>query len=280
MPHRFKIVSMLDMERLDLGNVVSAAAYLNAVSAEFRLLVQLMRLGQIPPQRLPEHTRVWTLKNLEKIAEFGQSQQIHALERMARRTFDTALQVLARPVADPAELDDLSRSCSGVAQQVTDELSGRKLYTLAGRHSTYFEEPAPFGDKVEDAFPAASFDIQEAAKCRALGRWTACVMHVMRAMEVGLSALANHYDVVLDANWNQVLNQIELRTREIGKRSHGAEAEQWAAEAATHLRFVKNAWRNHAMHPLEKYDEERAVQIFESCRSFMHHLAGKLAECE
>lgn len=31
------------------------------------------------------------------------------------------------------------------------------------------------------------------------------------------------------------------------------------------------------MHPLERYDEERAVQIFENTRSFMQHLAGKLA---
>ena len=44
---RFQIVSMLDMERLELGNIVSAAAYLNAVGGEFRLLVQMMRHGKM-----------------------------------------------------------------------------------------------------------------------------------------------------------------------------------------------------------------------------------------
>ena len=275
---RFQIVSMLDMERLELGNIVSAAAYLNAVGGEFRLLVQMMRHGKIPPQRLQEHTKIWTLKSLENVVDFAQNQQIHALERMARRTFDTALEFLARPLADPAGLDDLSSSCSGVAQQVVDELSVRKLYTLSGRHSKYLEEPAPFGNKVEDSFPSASFDIEEAAKCRALGRWTASVMHLMRVMEAGLSSLARHYGIAHEANWNQTLNQIEARSREVGKRSHGAEAEQWAAEAATHLRFVKNAWRNHAMHPSEKYDETRAVAIFDSTRAFMAHLATRLSE--
>ncbi len=70
---------------------------------------------------------------------------------------------------------------------------------------------------------------------------------------------------------NKTLNEIEAKTREVGRRSQGAEAEQWAAEAATHLRFVKNAWRNQAMHPRHTYDEERAVTIFESARSFMQH---------
>jgi hypothetical protein len=75
-----------------------------------------------------------------------------------------------------------------------------------------------------------------------------------------------------------VLNQIEVKTREVGKRTHGPVAEQWAAEAATHLRFIKNAWRNHAMHPRQVYDEERAVAIFENSRSFMQHLSENLTE--
>lgn len=103
-------------------------------------------------------------------------------------------------------------------------------------------------------------------------------MHLMRVMETGLLTLARHYGVDHQANWNQTLNQIEARSREVGKRSHGAETEQWAAEAATHLRFVKNAWRNHAMHPSEKYDEQRAVAIFDHCRAFMQHLAPELSQ--
>lgn len=127
-------------------------------------------------------------------------------------------------------------------------------------------------------FPSASYDIAEAGKCIALGRWTAVVMHSMRVLDVGLTALARQYGLEADRNWNQTLNQIEAKTREVAKRTHGDEGEQWAAEAATHLRFVKNAWRNHAMHPKEKYDEERAVAIFEHSADFMKHLAKKLSE--
>ncbi|UXU74322.1 MULTISPECIES: hypothetical protein [unclassified Paracoccus (in: a-proteobacteria)] len=168
---------------------------------------------------------------------------------------------MAVPVVGATVLEELRRHCVSLAQTIIDELSGRKLYTLDRRHAIWFDDPSPFGAVVEDAFPSACFDIREAAKCRAVGRWTACVMHLMRVMEAGLGALAHHHDVPADANWNQVINQIEARIREVGKRSHGPEAEQCAAEAATHLRFVKNAWRNHAMHRFEKYDEERAASI-------------------
>jgi hypothetical protein len=97
-------------------------------------------------------------------------------------------------------------------------------------------------------------------------------------LEIGLRALAANLQVSADGNWNTTLNQIESKAREVSKRTHGADAEQWMAEAGAHLRFVKNAWRNHAMHPTEKYDEARADAIFSSARSFMLHLAQRLAE--
>lgn len=275
---RFCLMSLCDVERLDLCTILAAAAYLNAVASECSVHAKVIRQGVAAPARLPDHTRTWTLKSLERIGDFARDWQMAGLERSAARAFDMALPLLAAPLADAAALDDLNRHCALVAQALIDELSGRKLYTLDARHAPWFDDPSPFGTEVEDAFPSACFDIEEAAKCRALGRWTASVMHVMRVMEIGLTALARHHGIEHQANWNQTLNQIEAQSRQVGRRSHGAEAEQWAAEAATHLRFVKNAWRNHAMHPSEKYDEHRAVHIFEHCRAFMRHLATSLAE--
>ncbi len=276
--NRFIVMSLYDMERLEVGNVVAAAAYLNAVASEYSMYAKMIRQGLVPPTGLSEHTRIWTLKSIERVRDFARAWQIAALERSAMRAFDMAPPLLAAPVAGATALEDLNRQCALLSQLTIDELSGRKLYTLDRRHASWFENPSPFGDKVEDAFPSAVFDIEEAAKCRALGRWTASVMHLMRVLETGLAALAQHYGVEKQANWNQTLNQIEASTREVGKRTHGAEAEQWAAEAAAHLRFVKNAWRNHAMHPSEKYDEQHAVAIFDNCRGFMSHLAEKLTE--
>ena len=158
-----------------------------------------------------------------------------------------------------------------------DELEARLLFAFPPSSARYFSTDPLFGECVEDEFPDVSYDIAEAGKCRALGRWTATVMHLMRVLESGLAALAKHLDVPSGENWNSVLGAIEGKLREVRRKVDGREEEQWAAEAGVHLRFIKNAWRNHAMHPLERYDEERAVQIFENTRSFLQHLAGKLA---
>lgn len=165
-----------------------------------------------------------------------------------------------------------------VVHAFMDEMRARLVFVMPSKHAEFYDHAFPFGETVDEAFPSVAFDVAEAAKCRSLSRWTACVMHVMRVLETGLGALADHFGVEANDNWNTVLNQIEAKAREVGKRIHGKEEEQWAAEAGVHLRFIKNAWRNHAMHPLEKYDEERAVAIFDNARSFMQHLAGRLAE--
>lgn len=73
-------------------------------------------------------------------------------------------------------------------------------------------------------------------------------------------------------------DEIESKLRAISKSTHGAEDEQWAAEAASHFRAIKNGWRNHAMHGRSFYDEERSTEIFEAVRSLMRNLADRLSE--
>jgi len=50
------------------------------------------------------------------------------------------------------------------------------------------------------------------------------------------------------------------------------------AEAATQFRFIKNAWRNHAMHARATYDETQAREIYNSVGAFLRQLANHLRE--
>jgi len=86
-----------------------------------------------------------------------------------------------------------------------DELEARLLFAFPPSSARYFSTGPLFGECVEDVFPDVSYDITEAGKCRALGRWTATVMHLMRVLESGLAALAKHLDVPSGENWNSVL---------------------------------------------------------------------------
>jgi hypothetical protein len=274
-------VSLQEMLHLP-PKTIHAMGYISACCAEWKLWSQLLQNAQqlqLKPLSLDPKTCAMFLHHCEVLEEAAKLLRLRASQAAARRAFDDGWTLLSQPIGyDAHRLSKVVNLAEHLIVVFGDEILGGPLLTLDSRHAAFFDMPEPFGRSVQDSFPSANFDISEAAKCRAVGRWTASVMHLMRVLEVGLAVLARHYDVTADSNWNKALNEIEAKTREVGRRSHGAEAEQWAAEAATHLRFVKNAWRNQAMHPQQTYDEERAIAIFESARSFMQHLSEKLSE--
>ena len=176
----------------------------------------------------------------------------------------------------------LKRNCEELRERVAHELEGKALYYISDRVDLLSEEPL-FGDDVDGAFPSAQYDISEAGRCLALKRSTACVSHLMRALEVALASLAKALGLSLSTeNWNTILNDIESEIRSRTKATHGPtwknRDEPFFAEAAAHLRFIKNGWRNHAMHARAKYTDEEAEAIYESVRSFMRHLSGRLSE--
>jgi hypothetical protein len=105
----------------------------------------------------------------------------------------------------------------------------------------------------------------------------------MRVLEVGLFALAARLDIDAKSdNWNSILNLMEKEIRSRTKETHGEDwkniDEPFFTEAATHFRFLKNGWRNHAMHARVKYTEEEADEIYRSVRALMRHLSERLCE--
>lgn len=162
------------------------------------------------------------------------------------------------------------------------ELSSRKIVSLnASESEIYADERKIFSGDAIDAFPSIEPEAQEAAKCFALGRYTAGVFHAVRALESGLNALAAELGVDIQSNWNNALNLIEKEIRSRSKSTHGQSwvvDEQFYSEAATHFRFFKNAWRNHTMHIKERYDEKRARTIIIGVADFMAHLSSRIRE--
>jgi hypothetical protein len=267
-----------DMLKIHSGTF-AALGYLSGVAADWRLWVQILQHGQAAPPVLSLEMRAQVINSCMILKETASALEMHAAEAASQRAIERCGDQLAWAGGyDAYRLSEVSELLRQLLQVFGDDLQRQWIIGLKTSELKHFKAESVFGDAVEDAFPTASYDIAEASKCRALERWTACVMHLMRVQEVGLAALARFHCLPVDKNWNTLLNQIEAKTRETTKRTHGDETEQWAAEAATHLRFVKNAWRNHAAHALSTYDEERAVAIFESTRSFMQHLATKLTD--
>lgn len=176
------------------------------------------------------------------------------------------------------DLGQITTMGSHMLASFGDELDARLLFVLSPEEARKYSAKSPFGESVEEAFPSSTREVGDAAKCLALKQWTACVVHLMRALEPALTALARSVDVEPDQNWNKALNQIDANLREISRSRHGAEDEQWASETSAHFRTIKNAWRNHAAHGRARYNEAEAVAIFDNVGFLMRTLAKRISE--
>src|ERR1019366_5282567 len=140
-----------------------------------------------------------------------------------------------------------------------------------------------FGEHVGQSFPSATFDISEAGVCLALARATASVFHLMRVLELGLTALGTKFGVSLAyTNWAPAIEQIESKIREMHKDPvwkvlpDCKEQQEFYAQSASHFGILKDAWRNYTVHARGTYTEEQATRIFDNVGDFMKTLATRL----
>jgi hypothetical protein len=150
--------------------------------------------------------------------------------------------------------------------------------------SYHFASVGPWGQQVLDNFSSASYDIEEAIKCRILGRHTACVMHLMRVCEVGLKAYGTSLNVMAQiksaqADWGSILR---IANEEIQKLNKGndptwtSDKRRFFEETHAHFHSVRVAFRNRSMHADQQYDYVRAKRIYEAVRDWVRFMAEHL----
>jgi hypothetical protein len=172
--------------------------------------------------------------------------------------------------------------------RLKDELLFPKLLVIEENKLEYFESSFPiFGAEFETGFPTAAFELDEAAKCFALGRPTAAVFHLMRIMETGIRAIADCLGTPpptkdAERNWGVMLRRIK---EELDRRT-AARPPLWGVssdkdffyEAYASLDAVRVAWRNTTMHVEKTYPEDAAEHIFGAVKGFMSALASRCDE--
>lgn len=269
----YRLVSLLDMLTFDAGELARAMQFL----AEAYRIVDRPSYNDVLFADLPEGE--WLLKNVLSVLEYCNK----AGFPMTKVTLERIPNLGEKPGC-PSSL--IAEVLGEATRRLRDEAGIHKILKLLPDRVPFYEQTTPlFGGDVANAFPSATFDISESGKCFALGRNTACVFHLMRALELGLSALGAVFGVSLaHTNWAPALDQIESKIRDMHKdpiwkaRPDCKEQQEFYAQAASHFGIFKDAWRNYTAHARGKYDEQEASDILTSVRAFMQKLSTRLHE--
>jgi hypothetical protein len=140
-----------------------------------------------------------------------------------------------------------------------------------------------FGDKVNAAFPSASDEINEANRCLAVEADTACVFHMMRAVEYAMRGLARGVGITTPAiplefqEWNSIIEQIESRTDKAPDRwpqPAKSNGRAFFRRAVSDLYAFKDDTRNILMHTRGGfYNRRDARSVVDRAREFFIRLA-------
>ncbi len=178
---------------------------------------------------------------------------------------------------------------SALEESVVNEMSTVVFLTIPFSKTDYLENKQPFGEHVFNHFSSANFDIEEAGKCFASARYTACVMHLQRVLEVALKSYATLLGAMQlittpQPSWQVVLQTTAKEIRDRNDRQNTSknwisnEEKEFCESVQPFLEAVKTAWRNPSMHVDKMYLEEIAEDIYIATRRFMKQLAEHLNE--
>ena len=174
---------------------------------------------------------------------------------------------------------DFQRMLSVLHGRIKDEMEEKSFMYLPPERASRYDQQEPFGAEVHKNFPSVLFDSKEAGNCFASARFTACVFHLMRVLEVGLIAFAGLFPSVPTnkENWQPIIEKIESEIREMPKAAVKApdwkEKQEKYSQIANNFMFFKDAWRNYTAHARGKYTEDESDAIYRNVRSFMQGLA-------
>ena len=185
------------------------------------------------------------------------------------------------------DLSTMSVWISDVAKTVKRELSSRLLLSMPLAKINYYQPDEPlFGKDFSNNFQSASYELDEAAKCFALNRHTACVFHLMRIMEIGINAARKSLSIPdpvkpSERNWGKILQlfkvEIDARNKTPSKWVKSSNVD-FFSEVYVSLDAVRNVWRNATMHVEKTYTEEEAERIYLAVKGFMKKMSSQIDE--
>lgn len=265
------------MKRIDLANVVAASSNIAMFSDKIADMIEPLGDRGMIELRL-DRTRL-LFQSICAMIDTADWLELPATAAAAKKCQTLVGRTLSggRVLIDKQTGREIVAAAHHIATSMSAELNKHHTYVVSPREGLLIDHgPGAFGTEVLDVFPEVRSDISGAAHCRAYELWTASVMHLMRVAEVGIGRLADHVQAPRGNSWGATAANLSKALEEARRVNGDGTAKQWLSEAATYLNFVKNGFRNPAMHPGKAFDAEQATAIYDNTRSFMRLLAKRL----
>ena len=192
---------------------------------------------------------------------------------------------LIKAFEEGAEPGSIQSMVEDLRSRTFDELDNGYFLHLTNEESKLFEPAIPhFGIDVQTKFPSATYDIEEAGKCAALGRSTASAFHSIRCLEAAIRAICRCLGIPdptkgSDRTWSAILHKVteemDKRWPKSGRLSGDGEFFEKVVGA---LAALQNPYRNATMHLDEKYTEAEAKHILGMVGGLMRIVASRMDE--
>jgi hypothetical protein len=165
--------------------------------------------------------------------------------------------------------DILEKLSDELIGRVSDELESQLIFMIPSSNARYYNpEIIIFGNVI--------VDIVEAGNCFALGRYTACVFHLMRVMESAVQRFGKKLRIAIDPKeetWYKILQHVDKAIKALPENNlkEKTKKQNYAATSA-HLDNVRRVWRNDVMHPKATFTSDEAEDILSTVRIFIRDL--------
>jgi hypothetical protein len=171
--------------------------------------------------------------------------------------------------------DRIQQEIKRLAERFEDELERHQFFYVPGDRAEFYNSGVLFNDRILAKFPKSVPELTAAGSCYAVGQPTACVFHLMRAMEVAVRQLGKRLHVTITPNttWRKITSDTDAKIKPMPEITDGQKKKknQWEA-ARANLHHVGSVWRNNTMHPANSYTLPQAKDVIDAVRVFMPSL--------
>jgi hypothetical protein len=181
--------------------------------------------------------------------------------------------------------NNLAGDLDTLSQRFDDEIEAIQFFYVRPEKLSWFENTESAGEQFKSKFPKANAELIEAGNCFALARYTACVFHLTRALEIVLSSLHHALNIPEETDprnntWGRKLGRISDKISENDNNPPAG----WSNNAAFYkkvnalLAAVKTPLRDDTVHIATVYDETGAGCVFMAMLGALNQVATKLSE--